>query len=94
MTRTFYMLSDITLRFIKILTGILLLQSLADPEGGRGSGPLLKILKNIRFLSNTGSVPLKHHKATKPTFNFGPLSARQPTLFKWRFAGGPMMVSL
>ena len=33
--------------------------------------------KNIGFLSNTGPDPLKKHKATKPAFNFWPLSARQ-----------------
>ena len=34
---------------------------LADPEGGRGSGPPppLKNNKNIGFLSNTGPDPLK-----------------------------------
>ena len=48
----------------------------ADPEGGvgaRGSGPPLKNHKNIAFfLINTGSDPLKNHKATKPVFNVGP----------------------
>ena len=33
--------------------------------------------KNIGFFSNTGPDPLKNHKATKPAFNVGPLSARQ-----------------
>ena len=31
----------------------------------------------IGFLSNTGPDPLVNHKATKPAFNAGPLSARQ-----------------
>ena len=50
-------------------------------RGGGGQGgpdpPLLENHKNIGFLSNTGPDPLKNHKATKPAFNFGPLSARQ-----------------
>ena len=33
--------------------------------------------QNIGFLSYTGPDPLKNHKATKPAFNVGPLSARQ-----------------
>ena len=36
--------------------------------------------------------PLKNHKATKPAFKFGPLSARQRNAIKWRSAGGPMIV--
>ena len=48
-------------------------------RGGQGVGGLdpLKNHKNIGFLSNTGSDPLKIHKATKPAFNVGPSSARQ-----------------
>ena len=53
----------------------------ADPEGGdRGSGSPLKNhtnKKNIGFLNNIGSDPLKIHKATKPAFNVVPSSARQ-----------------
>ena len=51
-----------------------------DPEGGgdRGSRPPLKNHKNIGNLSNTGPDPLENHKATKPEFNVGSLSARQP----------------
>ena len=37
----------------------------------------LKNHKAIGFLSNTGPDPLEMHKATKPTFNVGPPSARQ-----------------
>ena len=48
----------------------------ADPEGGQGSGPLLKNHKNIGFLSNTGPEPLKNHKATKPAFYVEPSFAR------------------
>ena len=39
--------------------------------GDRGSEPhppSLKNYKNIGFLSNTGSDPLKNHKTTKPAF--------------------------
>ena len=43
--------------------------------GGRGSVPPLKNHKNIGFLSNTGTDPLKNHKATKPAFNVGQSSA-------------------
>ena len=46
-------------------------------EGAGGRNPLLKNHKNIGFLSNTGPDPLKNHKAAKPAFNDGPLSARQ-----------------
>ena len=56
---------------------------------GRGLGVWTRPEKSqsIEFLSNTGADPLKNHKATKPAFNVGPSSA-----FKWRFAGGPMIV--
>ena len=52
--------------------------------GNRGSGPPLKNHKNIGFLSNTGPDPLK--KITKPS--------SQHSIFKWRFAGVPMMARL
>ena len=43
-----------------------------DPEEGHGVRiSLLKNHKHIGFLSNTGSDPLKNHKATKPAFNVG-----------------------
>ena len=48
----------------------------------------------IGFLSVTGSDPLEINKATKPAFNVGPLSARQQTPFKWRFAGGQIMARI
>ena len=52
--------------------------SWADAERGTGGlDPSLKNHKNIGFLSNTGLNPLENHKATKPAFNDGPLSARQ-----------------
>ena len=44
-----------------------------DPEGRAGSGNH----KAIGFLSNTGPDPLENPKATKPTYNVEPLSARQ-----------------
>ena len=44
--------------------------------------------KAIGFLSITVPNPLENHKASKPAFNVGPLSARQ------RFAGGPMMARI
>ena len=53
-----------------------------------GPGPALKNHKDIGFLRNTGPDPLKNHKATKPAFNFGQLSARQRNAIKmalrWR----------
>ena len=53
--------------------------SWADPEGRGGAGGPDPPLKNhnIGFLSNTRPDLLKNHKATKPAFNVGPLSARQ-----------------
>ena len=52
--------------------------------------PLKKKHQNIRFLSNPGPDPLKNHKATKPAFNVGRSSARQP--FRWRAEKGPLIV--
>ena len=56
--------------------------------GDRGSGPPLKNLKNIVFLSNIGPDLLKNLKATKPAFNVGPSSACQRNailmVFRWR----------
>ena len=45
--------------------------------GDMGSGPPLKNLKNIGFLSNTGAGYPEILKATKPAFNVWPSSARQ-----------------
>ena len=46
--------------------------------GGGGTGGPDPALKNHKgFLSNTGPNPMKNYKATKPTFNVGPSSARQ-----------------
>ena len=53
--------------------------SWADSEGGTGGpDPPEKSKKKIGFLSNTGQDLPKNHQATKPAFNVGPLSARQP----------------
>ena len=64
--------------------------------GDRGSGNPLENHKNIGFLSNAGPDPLKNHKATKPAFDFGPLSARQRNAiemaFRWRADDGPHIV--
>ena len=47
-------------------------------EGNRVPGPHPpKKSQKLGFLSNTGQDPLNNHKATKPAFNVGPLSARQ-----------------
>ena len=49
-----------------------------DPEGwDRGVQTSLEYHKAIGFLSNTGPDPMENHKATKPAFNVGPLSALQ-----------------
>ena len=61
-------------------------------RGNRGSGPLLKSHKNIGFLSNTGP---DHEKITKLPSQHSMLGHHRhasETPFKWRFAGGPMMV--
>ena len=67
---------------------LILEKSWADPEGGQGDGPPLKTHKNLGFLSNTGSDPLK---ITKLPSQYSMLGHHQPaseTSFKWRFAGG------
>ena len=47
-------------------------------RGGTGGPDPPEKSQKIGFLSNTGPDLLKNHKATKPAFNVGPLSARQP----------------
>ena len=65
-------------------------------KGDRGSRPLLKNHKNIDFLSNSGTNPLKNHKFTKPTFNVVPSSTRQRNAilmaFRWRANDGPLIM--
>ena len=59
---------------------LFLLNSFLQMGGSRGEQGVkipLKNHKNIGFLSIIGLDPLKNHKATKPAFKFGPLSARQ-----------------
>ena len=60
----------------------------ADPEGGPGLDPLVKHHKNIGFLRKYWTRFHKNHKATKPEFNVGPISARQRNtilmMFGWR----------
>ena len=46
-------------------------------RGTGGPDPAPENHKNIGFLSNTGTDPLKNHKAAKPVYNVGPSSARQ-----------------
>ena len=73
----------------------------ADPERGGGGGAEgpdtpSKNHKNIGFLSNTGLDPLKNQKATQPTFNVGPSSARRRNAislaFRWQADDGPLLV--
>ena len=50
----------------------------ADTEEGTGCpDPRPEKSQKLGFLSNTGQDPLNNHKATKPAFNVGPLSASQ-----------------
>ena len=57
---------------------LILLPMCGSRGGGQGVWTPLENYKNIGFLSNTGSDPLKSYKAT----------------YKWRFAGGSMMARL
>ena len=55
---------------------------LAIMRGSRGGTEGWSYLENhtvigLGFLNNTGLDPLENHKAAKPAFNVGPLSARQ-----------------
>ena len=50
-------------------------QYMRGSRGGGVSDPRPR--EKLGFLSNTGPDPLKNHKATKPAFNVGLLSARQ-----------------
>ena len=64
-------------------------------DGSRGGGdrgpdpsPPPKYHKHVGFPSNTGQDPLKNHKATKTSIQFGPSSARQRnTIFNKRSQG-------
>ena len=62
--------------------------------GSRGGQEVMTPRKsqNIGFLSNTGPDPLKINKATKPTFNVGPSSARQRNTIRWRFDDGRLIL--
>ena len=60
--------------------------------GGQGVWSTRKITTKIWFLSNTVLDPLENYKATKPAFNVGHHRHASETPFKWRFAGGPVMV--
>ena len=60
-------------------------------KGGWGQGvrPLpLEKHKATEYLSKTGLDPLENQKATKPSVNVGPLSARQRMPFKWHSLAG------
>ena len=65
--------------------------SMRGSRGGQGSGPSLKIHKNIGFLRTTGLDPLKITKlSSQSAFNVGSLSALKRNA-QWNFACGPMM---
>ena len=57
--------------------------------GGRGGLDPLKNHKNIEFISDSGPDPLKNQYSM-----FGHHQHASKTPFKWRFAGGSMMVRL
>ena len=61
---------QVNMRLIYIMCG-------SRGGGGRGPDTLPEKSKKIGFFGNTGVVPLKNHKATKPAFNIGPSSARK-----------------
>ena len=64
-------------------------------RGEQGVWTPLKNHKNIGFPSNTDLDPLKDHKATKPaTSMLGHHRSTSKMPFKWRSAGGAMMVHL
>ena len=60
----------------------------------RGSEPHLKNHKNIAFLSNTGSDPIKFAKLPSQHSMLGHHWQAREMPFKWRFAGWPMMAAL
>ena len=64
----------------------------ADPEGDRGSGPPWKITKNIGFLSNTGSDPLKNQAAIQCWTIIGLPAKRHLIAFRWWADNGPLLV--
>ena len=72
-----------------------LLSTWADLEGGTGDWTPAEKSQNIGFLCNTCLDPLKNHKATKPSFNVGPSSARQRNAismaFDWWADDGPFI---
>ena len=69
--------------------------SRGDGQGVRTPHPM-KHQKNIGFLSNTGSDPMKLliAKLSSQHLMLGPHWHCSETLFKWRFAGVPMIVRL
>ena len=62
--------------------------------GGPDPPPLLKIYKNIGFLSYTGSESPENQKATKPAALLGHCWPASETSIKWIFAGGPIMANV
>ena len=68
--------------------------SMADPEGGRGSGPTLQNHKNIGFPSNTGPGPWKLTRLPSQHSMLGHHLHDSETPFKWRIGGGPMLACL
>ena len=59
--------------------------------GTGGPDPPPGKLQNIGFLSNTGPDPLKITKLPSQHSMLGQHRPASKMLFKWRFAGGPLM---
>ena len=53
------------------------INDMSESRGGQEVRTPMKYHKTIGFLGNTGSDPLKNHKATKPAFNAGHSLPRQ-----------------
>ena len=64
--------------FGKVLLALILSCHGRIQRGGQGVRTPLKNHRNLGFISNTGPDLRKNHKATKPAFNVGQLSAHQP----------------
>ena len=78
--------------FRSVYLRICLLYSWADPEGVAGVRTPLKNHEKLGFLSNTGPYPLKTTKLSSQNSMLDHHRHASETPFKWRFAGGPLLV--
>ena len=69
--------------------------SMCGSRGGGGAGgpDPLKKSQNIWFLSNSGPDPLTNHTAVSQHSMLGHHQHTSEMPFKWRFAGGPMVLA-